>query len=248
MPKRMIRDWTDSETVDQLSPLAEVFFTRLIMKADDYGNYPGNPKLINAALFPLKEYTATQIAEWSNECRNAGLIVWYHAEGKPYIHIKNFEQKLRRMRAVYPPPPVGQVTDNERTSDGQVTDNVRPEVEEEEKKEEEVEEKAKVVLWPTFIDFWDLYAKKVDRPKCEKKWLKIKQADREKIMLHVEEYVKSTPDVQYRKNPATYLNNESWNNEIIAHAKLTQKTAHITREQRDAYIDAKYGNPGTAQK
>lgn len=116
------------------------------------------------------------------------------------------------------------------------------------KKEAKEQEQEEVVLWPTFNDFWDLYAKKVDRPKCEKKWLKIKQAEREKIMLHVEEYVKSTPDVQYRKNPATYLNNESWNNEIIAHAKLTPKTASITREQRDAYIDAKYGNPGTAKK
>jgi hypothetical protein len=84
------------------------------------------------------------------------------------------------------------------------------------KSEEEAKEQTQEVLaWPTFEDFWDAYNKKIDRPKCEKKWNKITQGAREKIMFHVTEYVKTTPDIQYRKNPSTYLNNESWENEII---------------------------------
>jgi hypothetical protein len=104
MANRVIRDWTASETVDLLSAKAEVFFTRLIMKADDYGNYTGNPKLINAALFPLKIYEVLDVMNWIEECEKAGLLRQYKSDGKTYLHIQNFGQTLRRMKAVYPPP------------------------------------------------------------------------------------------------------------------------------------------------
>ena len=64
MPNRVLRDWTASEKMDKLSQGAEVFFTRLIMKADDYGLYYGNPKLLNSALFPLREYDNSQVLKW----------------------------------------------------------------------------------------------------------------------------------------------------------------------------------------
>lgn len=98
------------------------------------------------------------------------------------------------------------------------TDTVsQVELEEEETKEEEQTQPAAdaVTVWPSFEDFWQLYDKNNDKPKCLKKWEKIKQGAREKIMEHLALYVHSTPDLQFRKNPYTYLNNESWNNEII---------------------------------
>jgi len=84
-----------------------------------------------------------------------------------------------------------------------------------------------VMVWPSFDDWWEAYGKKVDRPKCEKKWKKISQEAREKIMDHVPRYVASTPEVRYRKNPLTYLNSESWNNEIIEHGKRDTKTDNL---------------------
>ena len=44
---------------------------------------------------------------------------------------------------------------------------------------------------------------------------KIPEADRAKIKEHVPKYVASTPDVQYRKNPQTYINGKCWNDEIL---------------------------------
>jgi len=87
-----------------------------------------------------------------------------------------------------------------------------------------VEEKGQVQvpdldLWPSFNDFWDKYDKKQDRPKCELKWKKIQQEAREKIMHHLDIYIPSTPDKQYRKNPLTYLNSQSWENEVIRAGK-----------------------------
>lgn len=95
------------------------------------------------------------------------------------------------------------------------------EQEEEETKEQEQEQEASadetppLTVWPSFEDFWKLYDKNNARSKCEKKWEKIKQVAREKIMEHLALYVRATPDKTYRKNPETYLSKESWNDEII---------------------------------
>lgn len=102
MPNRVLRDWTTSETIDTLSLGAEVFFTRLIMKADDYGNYTANLKLLRSALFPLKNYEDCQVEIWLNECAKAKVILIYCSEGKSYIHIPNFGQRLRAMKSQYP--------------------------------------------------------------------------------------------------------------------------------------------------
>lgn len=119
MANRVIRDWTASETIDLLTVKAEIFFTRLIMKADDYGNYTGNPRLINAALFPLKQYEVLEVCKWMEECEKQGLIIMYENDNKKYIHIPNFGQTLRRMKAVYPAP---DIDGSLRTSVGQVSD------------------------------------------------------------------------------------------------------------------------------
>ena len=65
-----------------------------------------------------------------------------------------------------------------------------------------------------FNVFWQLYNKKQDRIKCEKKWSRLTNKEREACIAAIPAYVNSTPDIQYRKNPATYLNNKSWENEI----------------------------------
>ena len=66
-----------------------------------------------------------------------------------------------------------------------------------------------------FDSFWDLYDKKTSKGKAEKKWAALNLLEKQKIMAHVPKYVASTPDKKYRKDVCTYLNNESWNDEII---------------------------------
>lgn len=66
-----------------------------------------------------------------------------------------------------------------------------------------------------FEFFWNSYEKKVDRSKCEKAWNKLSKADIYKICDTVENYVKANSDIQFRKNPLTYLNGKCFNDEII---------------------------------
>lgn len=72
-----------------------------------------------------------------------------------------------------------------------------------------------------FETFWNLYGKKQDRIKCEGKWKRLSNKDRKACIDAIPAYVKSTPDIQYRKNPATYLNNKSWENEVGVITKPT---------------------------
>lgn len=89
-------------------------------------------------------------------------------------------------------------------------------MEDENEIEIEIENKDEVEVCPTFDDFWNEYDKKKgDKEKLKKKWKLLKQEEREKIMDYLPNYKFSTPDKQYRLNPETFLNNKSWNDEII---------------------------------
>lgn len=104
MPNRILRDFTNSEKVDQLSPEAENLFVRLMMQADDFGSFYANPKLIKSACFPLKEWTAPTIERLVSELANSGLILLYEVEGKNYLRIVDFGQRLRSMKNGFPNP------------------------------------------------------------------------------------------------------------------------------------------------
>lgn len=80
-------------------------------------------------------------------------------------------------------------------------------------KESKVKE-SKVNNIQDFEYFWEIYNKKIDRVKCEKVWNKLNQEEISKITLCVQDYVNSTPDSKYRKNPLTYLNGKCFNDEI----------------------------------
>ena len=66
-----------------------------------------------------------------------------------------------------------------------------------------------------FSVFWDAYDKKIGAKKCHEKWDKLDLEEQMAALKHIKLYVKSTPNKQYRKNPETYLNNDSWEDEII---------------------------------
>lgn len=72
-----------------------------------------------------------------------------------------------------------------------------------------------VELWPSFNDFWNTYNKKIGKKKIIYKWQMLPYKTKLKIMEHLPQYIASTPEKQFRKDPETYLNNEAWTNEVI---------------------------------
>ncbi|MDR1884271.1 MAG: DUF4373 domain-containing protein [Prevotella sp.] len=74
----------------------------------------------------------------------------------------------------------------------------------------------------SFDNIWAMYGKKGNKKTCAKKWANLKNHCREAAFKHIPLYVEATPDIQYRKNFETYINQECWNDEIII--RNNQKT------------------------
>lgn len=79
-----------------------------------------------------------------------------------------------------------------------------------------------------FDVFWDKYDKKVgDKEKLKKKWDKLPLDIQNKILEYIPQYIESQPDKKFRKNPQTFLNQKSWEDELILHTQV-YKTNQIT--------------------
>jgi hypothetical protein len=84
-----------------------------------------------------------------------------------------------------------------------------------------------------FETVWELYDKKIGlKEKLRKKWERLSNEERALAIKHIPKYKASQPDKNFRKNFETYLNNKSFNDEIINYGK-------------DKRIDSSIGAPGT---
>ena len=78
--------------------------------------------------------------------------------------------------------------------------------------------KTKDIEW--FNRFWELYNKKIWKPKCESKWNKLTKTDKDLIFQTLPLYLSTIKDKQYQKHPYTYLNWRSREDEILTNTKV----------------------------
>jgi len=78
-----------------------------------------------------------------------------------------------------------------------------------------------------FEQFWNIYDKKVSRQKAQKLFDKLSTKDREQIFATLPAYIASTPEKKFRKDPATYLRNRAWEDEIIS--AITEKKPELLK-------------------
>lgn len=100
MPSRIVREGINSSPrINELSPMAELFYRRLMTVADDYGRYFAHPATLRGSCWPVcpDRFSDAEIAEWLNECcsGNEPLIVSYNVKGIKYIQISDFKQQIR---------------------------------------------------------------------------------------------------------------------------------------------------------
>ena len=109
MPNRIIKETIcTSEDIAALSPNAEILFYRLLVKADDYGTYYGNPSIIKNTCFPLisDDIKVEQVKSWISELAKVGLVIYYEAaDGKSYVKLSKWDkhQQIRAKKPKYPP-------------------------------------------------------------------------------------------------------------------------------------------------
>lgn len=103
MPTRIVREGIlTSESVNQLSERAELFYRRLMSVADDYGRYFSHPSLLRAACYPLRlrQVSEADVKQMLNECISLALIIPF---GGKYIQIIKFGQQTRS-KSKFPEP------------------------------------------------------------------------------------------------------------------------------------------------
>jgi len=81
-----------------------------------------------------------------------------------------------------------------------------------------------------FLSFWNDYDKKIDKNKVEKKYAQISLEDRLKIKAQLPKYKLSQPDRRYRKDPYSYLHNQSWENDVIIETKKQKQIIQQVQE------------------
>lgn len=75
-----------------------------------------------------------------------------------------------------------------------------------------------------FDIFWNLYNKKVgSKDKCISKWNKLSDAEREKIIATLPQFLKTISEKKFQPHPETYLNQKRWNDEIDSKSILENK-------------------------
>lgn len=71
-----------------------------------------------------------------------------------------------------------------------------------------------------FDVFWNIYNKKVgSKEKLKGKWEKLKDAERQKIIDTLPNFLNGIKDKQYQPHPETYFNNKRWEDEFTSQVK-----------------------------
>ena len=85
----------------------------------------------------------------------------------------------------------------------------------------------------SFDEFWELYDKKIGKKDVLiKKWLQLSDEERESPKRYIPKYKLSQPDKKYRKNPESFLNQKTWNDELIFEFPTKSNFANHDNTQR----------------
>jgi len=228
MPSRILRDYTDSQRFDGIPAEAERLFVRLLMKADDYGRYHADPRLLKAGCFPLCDHLrANDLTRWLDELSHRQLILRYEVAGRNYLAIANFGQRLRLTRAKFPAPD-GQPADylptycnspQFATSGGHAPPDADPDSDSSLDSESTSDSSPDARATSLFSRFWEEYPKRVGKGNAEKAWKACKcDVIADKIVAAVQKCRNSfdwkKEGGQYIPHPATWLNRRGWEDEL----------------------------------
>ena len=99
--------------------------------------------------------------------------------------------------------------------------------------------KAKIHDWQ-FEQWWLLYDYKISKDKAQKSWNKLNEQEKDLALQTVTLYVESTPDKSFRKHPTTYLNQKSFNDEIINRNATTSYKPNVSQRNFANLANLKY--------
>lgn len=223
--------WDDLK-VGRLSRDARLLYIGMWNFADDCGVIIGDLIWLKSKVFPYDQIQVQQFEKWIKELEINGFIYLFSHSGEEFIYLPTFSRHQVINKPNYEDLNIPkdlldrlllQITEQSRNDTGIITEQCVPiKGEEKDKEKDNISLPAEAsAINVEFDKFWNLYDKKRgDKAKVKAKFSKLSKADREKIFETLPAYVKNTPDKTYRKDPQTYLNNRSWEDEIIPKGNL----------------------------
>jgi hypothetical protein len=76
----------------------------------------------------------------------------------------------------------------------------------------------------SFENVWVMYGRKGNRKSSQRRWDGLPKKAKLLAVVHIPRYVAATPEIRYRKNFETYINQEVWNDQII-----TRNESRVTK-------------------
>lgn len=224
MPNRIIKESVcTSDSIDKLSWFEEVLFYRLIVNCDDYGRFDARPSIIKSRLFPLKETLTTKTVSGAiKKLEIAGLVTLYVFEGRPYLYLPTWDhhQSVRAKRSKFPAPESGLQASEINCMQMHADESICPSnpVQSESISESESNMRADAKN-DDFDAFWAVYPRKVGKGDARKAFAKVKAPvsvliDAVNTQKQSQQWLKN--DGQYIPNPATWLNQGRWEDELPA--------------------------------
>lgn len=83
-----------------------------------------------------------------------------------------------------------------------------------------------------FLAFWNKYPKKVGKKQAQRSWNRLSKKNKELVMDDIpkrQDAVWKHNSKQYIPNPATYLNNERWLDDMIPHIEISSSRGYTAR-------------------
>ena len=99
MPNRILKESIcTNEQIDGLTAFEETVFYRLIVICDDFGRFDGRISVLKGRMFPLRDdkLKTEALQKAMKSLVQAGLVKFYKAEGKPYLHLTGWERNQQR--------------------------------------------------------------------------------------------------------------------------------------------------------
>jgi hypothetical protein len=91
--RRIYSGFISHPKINALSWMAEAWFWRLVVLADDYGNHSANWRLLAAIASPVRDISTAEAKALTEECIAQSLVTLYDHEGQPYLNISGFTKR-----------------------------------------------------------------------------------------------------------------------------------------------------------
>jgi hypothetical protein len=158
-------------------------------------------------------------------------------EGSSLIVCPNFDETLEKLKIIIPSTSKRLGIIKQSKEGGEVNKKRIAKEKEKEKEKEKVKYNNNNI---EFEFFWNLYDKKVgDKNKIFTKWNKLTLEEKKLVKNYIPKYKNSQPDKKFRKNPDTFLNQKSWNDEIIQNNFSQNNSSEGVEEFYDERIHGK---------